>query len=122
MLENEVVESEQAPTLPATSSIRGTVEIHNAAPVRLQTLDLARHIAIAPNGKRYVVGTFDDQRLQRGFITAIYPQQNDYLTLIRLVTCEVSSETAAQAAQKHIEAVQAIQQGKLNAFVKANHK
>jgi hypothetical protein len=122
MIDNEVVESEQSPTVPAVNQIRGSVEIPNAAPVRLQTLDLARHIAIAPNGKRYVVAVYDDRRVGRGFIAAAYPQQNEYLTLIRLPVCEISSETPEESIQKYIELVQAIQQGKLSEFVKVHQK
>jgi hypothetical protein len=118
MLDSQVEDSEQSSALAVTESLRGTVEIPNAAPVRLQTLDLARHIAIAPNGKRYVVATFDDRRLHDGYTTAVYPQQGGYLTLVRLVIGEITSQTPAQAVQKHIEVVQLIQQGKLDEFVK----
>ena len=124
MLDPEVVESEneQVAVVPAVSSSRGAIEIPNVAPVRLQTLDIARHIAVAPDGKRYVIGTFDDRRLKQSYTTAIYPQQNGYLTLIRLGLCEISSATPEQAAQKHIEVVQAIQQGKLNDLIKAQQQ
>src|SRR5512135_2877585 len=83
IVDQELVESEPASSLPAIHSVRGAVSIPDAAPVRLQTLDLARHVAIAPDEKRYVVATFDDHRVGNGFVTAIYPQQNDYLTLIQ---------------------------------------
>lgn len=122
MLDHKVVESEQSSALPATQFIRGAVDIPNAAPVRLQTLDLTRHIAVAPNEKRYVVATFDDRHLGRGYVTAVYPQQNGYLTLIRLVICEISSETVEQAVQKHIELVQTIQQGKFTDFLQSLQK
>jgi DNA-binding beta-propeller fold protein YncE len=116
---SEVEESEQSSSaLTVIETLRGTVKIPNAAPVRLQTLDLARHTAVAPNGKRYVVATFDDRRLHGGFTTAIYPQQGGYLTLIRLTIGEVTSQTPEQAVQKQIEVVQLIQQGKLDDFVK----
>jgi hypothetical protein len=118
MLDSEVEESEQPSALTITNSFRGTVKIPNAAPVRLQTLDLARHTAVAPNGKRYVVATFDDRRLHGGYTTGVYPQQGEYLTLIRLTVGEITSETSEQAVQKHIELVQLIQQGKLDEFVK----
>jgi hypothetical protein len=118
MLDSEVEDSEQSSALTVTETLRGTVKIPNAAPVRLQTLDLARHIAVAPNGRRYVVATFDDRRLHGSYTTTVYPQQGGYLTLIRLVVAEVPSETPAQAVQKHIELVQLIQQGKLDEFVK----
>ncbi len=117
MLDHEVEESEQSAALTVPGAIRGTVEIPNAAPVRLQTLDLARHIAVAPNGKRYVVATYDDRHLHRGYVTAIYPQQGEYLTLIRLTVYEISSETAEQAIQKQVELVQMIQRGRLAAFL-----
>jgi hypothetical protein len=73
---------------------------------------------VAPNGKRYVVATFDDRRLHGGYTTSVYPQQGGYLTLIRLTIGEITSETPEQAVQKHIEVVQLIQQGKLDEFVK----
>lgn len=95
------------------------VDIPNTPSVRLQTLDLARHVATDPAGKRYVVATFDDRRLKRGFVTAVYPQQGGYLTLVRLTICEVSSATEAEAVQKHRQVVQTIQNGKLNDFVKS---
>jgi hypothetical protein len=122
MLDSQVEDSEQSSALAVTESLRGTVQIPNAAPVRLQTLDLARHIAVAPNGKRYVVATFDDRRLHGGFTTTVYPQQGGYLTLVRLVIGEVTVQTPAQAVQKHIEVVQLIQQGKLDEFVKKLRK
>ncbi|MBV9229089.1 MAG: hypothetical protein JOZ18_07230, partial [Chloroflexi bacterium] len=84
MLNDEMVDGEASLVLPSTDQTY-TVEIPNAFPVRLQTLDLARHTAVAPNGKRYVVATFNDNHLNRGYITAVYPQQNGYLTLLRLV-------------------------------------
>ena len=117
MLNDEVVSSERAVS-SLTNPVRA-VEIPNTPVVRLQTLDLARHVAIAPDGTRYVVATFDDNRLGRGYITAIYPQQNDYLTLIRLVIREIRSKTIEQAIQQHISVVQTIQQGKLNSLIKA---
>ena len=122
MVDQELVESEPASSLPAIHSVRGTVSIPDAAPVRLQTLDLARHVAIAPDEKRYVVATFDDHRVGNGFVTAIYPQQNDYLTLIQLVVYQVSSEMLEEAVQKHIDLVKTIQQGQLNNFLKTHKK
>ncbi len=118
MLKNEAVEDDQSLVALSTGQRRG-IEIANALPVRLQTLDIARHVAIAPDGKRYVVATFDDIRMDRDYITAVYPQQNGYLTLLRLVIYEFSSETLEEAAQKHIDCVQAIQRGKLQAFAQS---
>jgi hypothetical protein len=89
------------------------VEIANALSMRLQALDLARHTVIAPNLKRYVVATFDDTRIGRGYVTAVYPQQNDYLTLIRLPVLEVTYKTPEDAIKRHIAVAQAIQKGKL---------
>lgn len=114
----ELLEGEQSLVAPSTTHYR-SVEIAGAAPVRLQTLDLARHVAIAPDGKRYVVATFDDQRLGRGYVTAIYPQQNGYLTLFRLVMREESSETPEQALQLHVNWVKAIQQGKIQEIARS---
>ena len=98
------------------------VEIANAPTIRLQTLDLARHTAIAPNGRRYVVATFDDTHLAHGYITAVYPQQNEYLTLVRLTICEFSRKTPDQAIQRHIAVVQKIQQDKLNELIEETRK
>ncbi len=120
-MNNKVSETEQPLVLAAPQS-RRAIELPGAPPVRLQTLDLARHIAIAPNDQRYVVATFDDRRLGRGYITAAYPQQNGYLTLVRLSVCELSSETIEQAEQRHVTLVHAIQQGKLKAYLKAHVK
>lgn len=94
------------------------VEIPNALPMRLHVLDLARHTVIAPGEKRFVVATFDDTRLGRGYVTAVYPQQNGYLTLVRLAIGELSSRTPEEAIQRHIAVAQAVQQGKLDKFLK----
>jgi hypothetical protein len=118
MLKNEAVEDDQSLVLPSTSQ-RREVEIPNALPVRLQSLDVARHVAIAPDGKRYVVATFDDTLVGRGYMTAVYPQQNGYLTLLRLVIYERESETLEEAVQSQISCIQAIQRGKLQELVKS---
>jgi hypothetical protein len=94
------------------------LEIPDAYPVKLQVLDLARHVVVAPDGKRYVLATFDDRRLGRGFVTAVYPQQNGYLTLYRLVVYERSSATPQEALEWHKELAKIIQQGQLTQFVK----
>ncbi|GAC1394157.1 MAG: hypothetical protein NVS4B11_26000 [Ktedonobacteraceae bacterium] len=119
MSQNNVA-GEDLPTLALTPiPQRRAIEIPNALSVVLQTLDIARHTAIAPNGKRYVVATYDDSLLGRDFVTAIYPQQNEYLTLVRLTVREFISTTIDQATQRHITAVQAIQQGKINELKEA---
>jgi hypothetical protein len=111
---NEVAEEEQQYSMVApVPQAQGVVEIVGSPSVTLQTLDLARHVAIAPNGQRYVVATFNDTHMGRQYVTAIYPQQSRYLTLFRLLIKEKSSENAEQAIRQHIEWVQAIQQGKL---------
>jgi hypothetical protein len=94
------------------------LEIPGAYPVKLQVLDLARHVVEAPDGSRYVLATFDDRRLGRGFVTAVYPQQNGYLTLYRLVIYEQSSETPQQALQQHKELAKIIRQGQLSQLVR----
>ncbi len=94
------------------------VELLDALPMRLQVLDLARHTVIAPDGKRYVVATFDDRRLGRNYVTAIYPQQNDYLTLVRLTIAEFSSPNPEEAIQRHISVAQTIQQDGVRKFSK----
>ncbi len=93
---------------------RRDIEIPNALPVILQTLDIARHAVIAPNGKRYVVATYDDSLLGHDFITAIYPQQSEYLTLVRLTIREFTSPSIDQAIQRHVTSVQIIQQGRVD--------
>ena len=119
MADNERVDAESS---LVTISQQRAVEIPNALPVRLQTLDLARHVVIAPDGKRYVLASFDDSRLGNGYVTVVYPQQNGYLTLVRLAVFETSSETPEQAVQRHLEVAQAIQQGKLTKLVKSKSK
>lgn len=89
------------------------IDITDAIPMRLQSLDLARHTVIAPDNKRYVVATFDDKRLNRGYVTAAYLQQNNYLTLIRLPHYEVSSAKLEDAVKRHITTIHAVQHGKL---------
>ncbi|GAC1403473.1 MAG: hypothetical protein NVSMB49_21000 [Ktedonobacteraceae bacterium] len=122
MSQNNIA-GEDIPTLALTPiPQRRAIEIPDAPPVVLQTLDIARHIATAPNGKRYVVATYDDSLLGRDFVTAVYPQQNDYLTLVRLTVCEFISNTIDQATQRHIASVQAIQQGKIDELKDAAKK
>lgn len=96
-----------------------SVEIAHALPMRLQALDLARHTVIAPDTKRYVVASFNDTQLGRGYVTAVYPQQNNYLTLIRLTILETTSKTPEAAIKKHIATAHAIQQGKLKELNKS---
>lgn len=88
------------------------IEVVGANPMRLQTLDLARHSIITPEGTRVVVATMNDTHMGNGFVTAIYPQQNN-LTLLRLVIREFHSQSAEQAIQRHTRLIQALQQGKL---------
>src|SRR5579883_1323637 len=119
MADNERVDTESSlVTIPQQRA----VEVPSALPVRLQTLDLARHVVTAPDGKRYVVASFDDTRLGHGYMTVVYPQQNGYLTLVRLAAFETSSETPEQAMQRHVEVAQSVQQGKLNKIAKAKSK
>jgi len=119
MARNDAVDDDQSlATVPADAA-RG-VEILNAPPVWLQTLDLARNVATAPDGNRYVVATFDDGRISGKFITAVYPQQNGYLTLLRLMVGDLKSATPVQAMQYHQGVIQAIQQGKLQEFMKSH--
>jgi hypothetical protein len=120
MLNRETTETRLSP-LPTPSRDRSGLEIPNAAPVRLQTLDFARHIAVAPDGKRYVVATFDETHLQRGIISAVFPQQNGYLTLVQLAVCKFSSTKVQDALKCHVELVQAVQQGKLREYIE-NHQ
>ncbi len=120
MAKNEVVplEEHDESALTAQPNLTRSVVIPDALPMRLQTLDLARHTVIAPDDRRYVVATFNDTRLGNGYVTAVYPQQNNYLTLIRLRLYEFSSATPDEALQRHIALAQAIQQGKLQDSIK----
>jgi len=111
MSKNDTTNNDQP--INTSSSQTQAVEITNALPIRLHALDLARHVVISPDGKRFVVATSDDTRLGRGYITTVYPQQNDYLTLIRLTILEATSNTPQEAIKRHISVAHAIQQGKL---------
>lgn len=102
-----------AQTLAVQASRSYNIEVANALPMRRYVLDLARHSTLAPNRKRYVVATFDDTRLQNGYVTAVYPQQYDYLTLVRLEIAHFSSTTPEAALKRHLAIIQAIQQGNL---------
>jgi hypothetical protein len=90
------------------------VEIAQVLPMRLQTLDLARHTVIAPDGRSYVVGTFDDTRVHHGYVTDVFPQQNGYLTMVRLTIAHFSSPTPQEAMKRHMAVVQAIQEGRID--------
>ena len=119
MLKNNTGHNDQSLTNVARPAHQArAVEIVDALPMRLYALDLARHIVIAPDDRRYVVATFDDTRLDRGYVTAVYPQQNGYLTLVRLILAEFSSATPNEAIKRHMSVVQAIQQGRLKEFSK----
>jgi hypothetical protein len=119
MLNRDKMEIELLP-LPAPAGEKCGLEIPNAAPVRLQTLDFARHIAVSLDGKRYVVATYDERHLKRGIVSAVFPQQNGYLTLIQLVICKFISTKVEDALQHHVALVQAIQQGKLREYIQAS--
>src|SRR6266436_610502 len=113
MSDNEAVETE----LSTTSALKKPmVEIPGAASMHLQTLDLARHIAVAPDGKHYVVATFDGTYVGQKYVIAVYPQQGNYLTLIRLLACQFYAELPEHAVQRHIALVQAIQKGNLKKY------
>ncbi len=115
---NNGLGSEHSIVRLVSPSIR-SVDIPGVAPVKLQTLDIARHVAVAPDNKRYVVATFDDTHLGRGYVTAIFPQQNGYLTLVRLPLHEFVAVDPEEALERHIAVVQAIQGGQLNQYVRA---
>jgi hypothetical protein len=115
MLNNSAQEDGETYSLTQVAQSQA-LEIPEAAPIRLQRLDLARHAVTAPDGRHYVVATFDDTRVGNGYITAVYPQQGGYLTLVRLVVCEYSSESRQEAVQRHLELAEAIQQGRLNEY------
>ena len=111
MSKNDTTNNDQP--INTSSSQTQAVEITNALPIRLHALDLARHVVISPDGKRFVVATSDDTHLGRGYITAVYPQQNDYLTLVRLTILQTVSKTPEDAIKRHISVAHSIQQGKL---------
>jgi hypothetical protein len=115
MSENEAAETELS-----TLSIlkRPVIEIPDAASVQLQTLDLARHVARSPDGKHYVVATIDSTRIGQKYLIAVYPQQGNYLTLIRLPVCEFYAELPEDAMQRHCALVQTIQKGNLKKYLR----
>lgn len=117
MSDNETVEIELSTPLTLE---KPKVEVPGATPVHLQTLDLARHVAVAPDGKCYVVATFDATRMGQKYVIAVYPQQGSYLTLIRLPVCEFHAERPDDAVQRHIALIQVIQKGKLKAYLREN--
>jgi hypothetical protein len=117
MSDNEAVETELSTPLTLE---KPKVEVSGVAPVHLQTLDLARHVAIAPDGKRYVVATFDATRMGQKYVIAVYPQQGNYLTLIRLPVCEFHAELPEDAVKRHIALIQVIQKGNLKAYIREN--
>lgn len=121
MSNDELVANEQM-LMPLSIPQTRLVDIPDAPPVRLHTLDLARHIATEPGGKHYVIATFNDSHMKRGIVTAIYPQQNGYLTLVRLPLHEFSSNDPEQALQRHVAVVQKIQQGKLKEYLQENQE
>lgn len=97
------------------------LDLPGAAPVRLQTLDLARHTVVAPDGKDYIVATFTDKNIGREYVTVVYPLQGHYLTLVRLPVCEYVTDDPDVAVERHIDLVQVIQQGKLKKYLQ-DHK
>jgi hypothetical protein len=105
--------------LSASTPLTHSVEVAHALPMHLQAMDLARHTVIAPDTRRYVVATFDDTRLGRGYVTGVYPQQNGYLTLIRLPVLETSSKTPEAGVKRHTTVAHSIQQGKLKELNKS---
>ena len=112
MLKKDLADQSLPDLTPQSPGTRA-VEIAGALPMSLHLLDLARHTVIAPDGNRYVVASFDDTRLERGYLTVVYPQQNGYLTLVRLIISQFSSSTPDGAIKRHITVAQAIQQGRL---------
>src|SRR5258708_32257189 len=119
MLKNDTTNNDQPlPNSNLQAQQPRAVEISHALRLRLPTMDRARHTVIAPSGRRYVVATYDDSRLNRGFVTSVFPQQNDYLTLVRLTIIEYSSTTPDEAIKRHIATAEAIQKGKLKALNK----
>ncbi len=121
MFRNDAVDGDQSLVSSSTDQA-WAVEVPGAPFVRLQTLDLARHVAIAPDKRRFVVATYNDTHISGHYKTAVYPQQNGYLTLVRLMVHEFASEKPEQAIQLHKTVIQAIQQNKLDKFIRAQAK
>ncbi|MFL5627568.1 MAG: hypothetical protein ACJ788_18470 [Ktedonobacteraceae bacterium] len=120
MLKNDTTNNDQAMSNSGLQFKQPrALEIAHALPMRLQSLDLKRHTVIAPDGKRYVVATYDDSRLRRGFVTSVFPQQNDYLTLVRLTIAEYSSATPDEAIQRHMATAESIQKGQMENLSKS---
>ncbi len=114
MLKKDTTNNEQLPAISnLQTSQQRAVDIPNALPMRPQTLDVVRHTVIDPEGNRYVVATYNDMYIGRGYVTAVYPQQNNYLTLVRLTLCEFISSTPEDAVKRHVATAQTIQQGRL---------
>ncbi len=122
MLRNDAVDSDEQSLVSSLTNQTWKVEVPDAPTVRLQTLDLARHVAITPDKRRYVVATYNDTHISGSYITAVYPQQNGYLTLVRLMVRSFKSETPEQAIQLHKALIQVIQQDTLDKFIKTRSK
>ena len=119
MLKNDTSNNEQLPSISnLQTSQQRAVDIPSALPMRPQTLDVVRHTVIDPEGNRFVVATYNDMYIGRGYVTAVYPQQNNYLTLVRLTLCEFISSSPEDAVKRHIATAQAIQQGRLAEIMK----
>jgi hypothetical protein len=117
MPENEIVASSEHTLIPIIPAEKYDLVIAGAPQVKHQTLDLARHIAADPDDKRYVVATYTDTRLGRGIVTSVFPQQNGYMTLVRLPLCEFSTTDEEKALKRHRDVIVAIQQGKLKKYL-----
>ncbi len=121
MLKNDAVPNDSLPSTstnaPQPSQARA-IEIPNALPMHPQVLDVVRHTVIDPDGKRFVVATYNDKNIGRGYVTAVFPQQNDYLTMVRMTICEFISLTEEKAVKRHVTVVQTIQQGRLEELIK----
>ncbi|HTI13825.1 MAG TPA: hypothetical protein VL461_04525 [Dictyobacter sp.] len=121
MIDNDMVETEQALVTPEAPESRA-VDIPGIPPVKRHTFDLARHLAQSPDGKNYVVATYDDRHMGRGYVTSIFPQQGGYLTLVRLPLGEISSQDPEEAVECHISVIRAIQQGKIRNYLQQHQK
>jgi len=111
---NDTTNKEKLPAITTLqTSQQRDLDIPDALPMRPQTLDVVRHTVIDPDDKRFVVATYNDLYIGRGYVTAVYPQQNNYLTLVRMTICEFISTTPEEAVKRHTATVQAIQQGRL---------
>ncbi len=65
--------------------------------------ELARTRVITADGHDYVVATARAPRAGKGYLTSAYPVARGYLVMMRQALCELPSESAEQARERHIQ-------------------